>query len=186
MSGLEITFPEEDLQLSNINELEERVVIPSLLANTESRQRLARVFDREVDADLRNNISKVLGSAETVESNYLKNATKLVQNAEYSLALKLIRECLNINPKNGRAIKLLGQCFLGEGKVDQAIQCFKSLISIETSFDSLNMLARAYYQNNDDESALEFYMKALEVQVFDDPTLFEIYKNIGNIYGAVR
>ncbi|MBC86546.1 MAG: hypothetical protein CL677_05140 [Bdellovibrionaceae bacterium] len=163
------------------NRMEVRGTIPSYLGE-ESRQRIIKAFDRESEASVQSGVEQVMGKAQVAEMNLLKNARLLVANTEYDLAMKLIRESLAINSKSGEAIKLLGQCFMGKGKVAEAIRCFRSLVDIETSFDSLSMLASAYYDQGDDHSALDFYMKSLEMQVFDDSLLFDIHKNIGNIY----
>ena len=187
MSGLEQEFFINTNTDESTQPLENSIpptVRPSAVVcfDTEARQRILKAFDKDSERDMQDNINDVMHSAQVAENNYLKNARLLMKNGEYSLALNLIREALSINSKSGDAIKLLGECFLGQGKTQEAIQCFKSLVKIDVSFDSLNMLAKAYYSNGDDNSALDFYMKALEMQVFDDVVLFEIYKNIGNIY----
>ncbi len=140
-------------------------------------------FDKEAsETEIRYGINKVLSSAEAQEDLLLQNADILILNAEYELALTLLKEAIHLNPQQDVTIKKMGQCFMGLGRVEKAIECFKSATVRSKTPSNLALLAKAYYSSGSDEQALEFYLLSLESKGLIPSVEFEVYKNIGNIY----
>lgn len=146
------------------------------------RAQAIKDFDQSVSSELVDGIQFVLNTENEKVREMIKHARALVENGEYSLAQNILRAVLLRNSKNPDAAALMGRCYLGLGNTSDAISCAKSAVSTAENFSSLSLLAEAYYQDGNDESALEFYLKALEQCDLEDMTLFEVYKNLGNIY----
>ncbi|WP_246845821.1 lipopolysaccharide assembly protein LapB [Bdellovibrio sp. ZAP7] len=115
-------------------------------------------------------------------SKYLQNADVLSKHGEYNLALNLLRQACNIDSKNSATLSMLSRCLEKIGKHDEALVALNAWNKVDYGFESLAWLAHALYRMGRDEQALEKYFEALSVLTEEDDQLFEVYKNMGNIY----
>jgi tetratricopeptide (TPR) repeat protein len=140
----------------------------------ELRQQVIQDFDTEVQ-------NEELKKSEA-KNQYLKNANILLKNTEYDYAEVLFRKALAENSKNVEAIIGLGCSFLGRYDVEKALKCFKVSIELEQSPLALSYIGDCYYFKAEDELAIHYYEQAIRGLKYNSQRLFEIYKNIGNVY----
>jgi Flp pilus assembly protein TadD len=112
----------------------------------------------------------------------VKNALILVENREFSLAMNLLRNVLMRKPNDPRALRWLGHCLRETGKLDEAVKCFKGLYAIQGDNEAASLFAEALYLSGKDQQALHVYNELLMKVTNASPELFDIYKNLGNIY----
>lgn len=113
---------------------------------------------------------------------YLLNARILAKHREYKLALNLLREASNRDSHNAETLKLLAFCLEKTNHLPEALIARKTLVSEDYGFESLFGLATVYYKLGRDQEALERYFEALSVLTEENDNLFELYKNMGNIF----
>lgn len=112
----------------------------------------------------------------------LQNALILMENQEAALAENLFRALLNRDSRFPQGIYWLAQCQILMKRFDAAERMARQLTAVRDDFYSRALLAEALYQNYRDADALEQYFKALAHSECDTAKLFEIYKNMGNIF----
>ncbi|MGE3756807.1 MAG: tetratricopeptide repeat protein [Pseudobdellovibrionaceae bacterium] len=112
----------------------------------------------------------------------LANAALLIFHGEIRLAQDLIREALRFDSKHVEAIRMLGTIFVKENKWAQAKHCFEQIVQIEPDDRALANLAEDCYQMGEDEKALNLYLDAMLAATYEKSSLFDIFKNIGNIH----
>ncbi|MCB0367094.1 MAG: tetratricopeptide repeat protein [Bdellovibrionaceae bacterium] len=115
------------------------------------------------------------------EPELLNNAKILLQAREYRLVQSLLRKVLAKNSRHKLAIKWMGDALKGEGHLDEAARCYSELLRIEENTENHLRAAEVYYEMGQDEEALNHYFQALEGLRGEEPELFEIFKNVGNI-----
>lgn len=113
---------------------------------------------------------------------YLKNAQLLMKHQEHNLALRILRQASNRDSKNPITLKLLAQCLDKLGRVEESIIAYKAYAQTDYRFDSLFGYATSLYKLNRDQEALEKYYEALAILTEENGDLFELYKNMGNIF----
>lgn len=109
----------------------------------------------------------------------LFNVDLLIRYHENSLAQDLLRQCLYLNSKQPEALQKLGSLTKQD---NLKMACFKALLIEEDCFENLVHLGHLCYQQGQMLSSKEYYEKALSVITEDHPQLFEVYKNLGNIF----
>lgn len=115
-------------------------------------------------------------------ASYIKHAQVLMKHKEYSLALNLLRQASNIDSKNPVTLNVLANCLENVKKADEALLVRKTLARIDYGFESLFRYATALYKIGRDQEALDKYYEALSVLTEENENLFEVYKNMGNIF----
>jgi tetratricopeptide (TPR) repeat protein len=110
----------------------------------------------------------------------MKNAAILVAAKEYRLATNILRGVLIRRPDHSDALLQMGFCLREEGRLDEALKCFRALA--RQSFEGQVLVAETYYLSERDDLALASYREVLKRVVDNSDLLFEIYKNIGNIH----
>ena len=111
----------------------------------------------------------------------LINAKTLLQHGDKDLARVLVYEGLKLDSKNSAVLKM-AKCFLHPQKELQSlIKIQQQICSTEMSFENYSDLAHLYYQAGLDEKALEKYFESLNLILNESESLFEVYKNMGNI-----
>lgn len=142
-----------------------------------------RDFENEEKFDLKfqseNNRNKILH--DKIEC-YLTNAKLLIKHGDHKLALNLLREASNRDSHNPETIKLLAQCLDNVGRCNEALIAFNALVKIDNCFENLSGLASVLYKLGHDQEALDKYFEALSILSSENEQLFEIYKNMGNIF----
>lgn len=114
---------------------------------------------------------------------------ELVKTAEYHMkendfqeAIDLLQEATYFNQADEEVFISLGQCHMELQNFTEAALVFKKLTEIKESDIGFILLATAYYQGGEDFRALEAYLRALAYADSEAPFLFDIYKNLGNIF----
>lgn len=113
---------------------------------------------------------------------YLLNARILAKHREYKLALNLLREASNRDSHNPDTLKLLAFCLEKTSRFSEALIVRKTLVTDDYGFESLYGFATALYKLGRDQEALDKYFEALSVLTEENEDLFELYKNMGNIF----
>jgi tetratricopeptide (TPR) repeat protein len=126
--------------------------------------------------------TKLLIEAETQLDPILANALILIEHREWEPAKQLLRHLLQVNPYDEDAILWLGHCLREQTDYSSAEQCFRQLARIYPKFTSYFELAEVLYVQQHDEPALATYLMALSCVEHETPMLFDLYKNVGNIY----
>lgn len=116
----------------------------------------------------------------------IRNARILMEAREYRLALNLLRDLLIRAPRHEQGLTCMGLALRELGRYEQALQCFRALAKTERKQEAQLMIAETYYLGERDELALAAYREVLKggpnSQPLGEPSLFDIYKNIGNIH----
>ena len=113
---------------------------------------------------------------------FLKNAETLIKHGEMVLAANLLRQACNIEPTNEVVLDKLAALLEGQNNYSEAIILRRQLMRQNYCFETIYKAAEVTYKMENDEQALQLYYEALSL--IDDTRieLFEIYKNLGNIY----
>lgn len=112
----------------------------------------------------------------------LTNAKLLMKHGEYALALNILRQASNRDSHNPMVLNLLGDCLEQRQKLDEAIIVRKAAINVDYGYETVFKLANLLYKRGEDAPALEKYYDALALVTEENESLFEIYKNMGNIF----
>ncbi len=115
-------------------------------------------------------------------ASYLANARLLMKHKEYSLALNILRQACNKDSKHPVTLNLLGDCLELKHNFSEAMIARRTLVSVDYGFESLFKFATTLYKMNQDEEALNKYYEALSLLTEESDSLFELYKNMGNIF----
>lgn len=114
--------------------------------------------------------------------SYVKNAQVLMNHAEYVLALNLLRQAANIDSHNIVVLNLIAQCLEKRENFSEALLVRKVLVKIDYSFSSLYRYANNLYRLGRDQEAIDKYFEALAILKEENSDLFDVYKNMGNIF----
>lgn len=106
--------------------------------------------------------------------NQINKAFELQQKGQLFEAEKLYTEILNTEPNNANVLNLYGLLKYQIKQFEDAISYIKKALENNYNAYFLENLGRAYYSNNNLESAIEAYKKALEVE----PDNFDIWFNL--------
>lgn len=112
----------------------------------------------------------------------MENARTLMGHKEYSLAISLLRSVLTRAPYFAPAIRKIGICHREMNRMDHALKCFHSLVKVEATSENLILLAETLYVLEKDNEALRVYQTALLDLNIPLAQLFDVYKNLGNIF----
>ena len=110
------------------------------------------------------------------------NAKVLMKHNECSLAVQLLREALQKDSKNPTLLRTMAQGLDTLSRFVEAEKILSVLCIEEVTFANLAMKAHNYYKVGNDELALQSYFEALALVTDDQPELFEVHKNMGNIF----
>ncbi|MEN0060388.1 MAG: tetratricopeptide repeat protein [Bdellovibrio sp.] len=113
---------------------------------------------------------------------YIVNAQVLIKHKEYSLALNILRQASNLDSKNETVLKMLAICLEESSHLHEALLVRQAWAKVTPCFESLQGLATCLYKLNRDQEALDKYYEALTMLTEESESLFEIYKNMGNIF----
>jgi tetratricopeptide (TPR) repeat protein len=136
-------------------------------------------------ATTRENLSEALArfdESDPVIPLLMKNANILVENREHRLAINILRSVLLRQPMHLEAIEQMGICQRELARPEEALKCFRELARFRRDARAMSLVAETLYLMEKDQQALDTYLEVLRQVGSDDQRLFEIYKNIGNIY----
>ncbi|MBX3041666.1 MAG: tetratricopeptide repeat protein, partial [Bdellovibrionaceae bacterium] len=112
----------------------------------------------------------------------LTNAKVLLQAGETHLALNLLRQACSRDSKNPTILRPLAETLEKCGYGEEAMKVRDALSRYDYGFESVFNQAQALYRLNKDAEALNLYYEALSILSDEHPALFEIHKNMGNIF----
>lgn len=112
----------------------------------------------------------------------VQNAKVLMKHNEYKLAIHLLREALQKDSKNAMVLKVMAVGLDALARYQEAEKVLEVLCREEIIFSNLVLKAHNYYKMGNDQNALQSYFEALALVTNDEPELFEVHKNIGNIF----
>ncbi|ASD64839.1 tetratricopeptide repeat protein [Bdellovibrio bacteriovorus] len=115
-------------------------------------------------------------------ANFIRHAQVLMKHREYPLAMNLLREASNKDSKNPATLNMLANCLDKMSRSSEALIVRKTLAQVDYGFESLHGYATSLYKSGRDQEALDKYFEALAVLTDETGTLFETYKNMGNIF----
>lgn len=115
-------------------------------------------------------------------ATYLTNAKVLIAHKEYQLALNLLRQASNNDSKNVMVLSLLANTLEEVGKLQESLTVRSVIERYQSNFDLSYKYAQLLYKLGQDELALNKYFEALSILEEEKAELFEVFKNIGNIY----
>lgn len=115
-------------------------------------------------------------------ATFLSNARVLIKHKEYSLALNILRQASNKDSKHPVTLNLLGDCLEEKHNFSEALIARRALVAIDYGFESLFKYATTLYKMGHDEESLNKYYEALSLLTEEADCLFELYKNMGNIF----
>lgn len=141
----------------------------------ESNLVISSVSENRIENEFSEKIS--ISAAEII-----KNARLLFESGDKSLSNNLLRAYLNRDFKNTIVMQTLASQLESSQKYSESIRIREQILKIDYGFMTVFQLAQSYYLNGDDQLALDKYYEALSILTEEDETLFEIYKNMGNIF----
>lgn len=148
--------------------------------NQRERAQAILEFESEVRAE---KTSRPAVASRPGISELLVNAESLLKAGEKSTAAHLVRQALCLDSRHPEALKKMIRC-LGRQEWDrqQKTVILKTLTQVEPTFENYAFYGQELIEAGDLDGALEAFFEAtLRVQEESD-LLFEVYKNIGNIY----
>ena len=114
--------------------------------------------------------------------HWLKAGSLLNAHNEPALAQKVLLKSLEICPTKIEALEQLFLAFQKRGQSHEALKCAKALVRLEPSSKNYFRMGDCYYQLGEDEQALQAFRAILQSLEYDETLLFDVYKNIGNIF----
>lgn len=115
-------------------------------------------------------------------ASYIQNARVLMKHKEYNLAMNLLRQASNEDSRNPITLGMLATCLENASRLKEALIARKVLAEVDYSFESLYRYGTTLYKLGRDKEALDKYFEALAVLTEESDDLFEVYKNMGNIF----
>jgi tetratricopeptide (TPR) repeat protein len=110
------------------------------------------------------------------------NANVLFKHAENDLGFALVRQALKIDSRHPEVLKQLARFHVTQKNWIFAAKTLEEVVKQDYSFENLAALAESYYLLDRDEEALAKYEEALSILMDTSPSLFNVYKNLGNIF----
>lgn len=149
------------------------------------RRQAVEQFDREFRLDeirARDHRFNLERQIDPALAEGLANARLLFQEGEFQLAQDIYGSALKIDPQNEMAIRGSAECASAQGLHEKAVQILEKLVAKHKTSQNLLLLADELYLLGYNEDALTNYLLALRNSNVPDEELFQIYKNMGNIY----
>lgn len=119
---------------------------------------------------------------EEVQEYFMKNALLLIDGGEYSLARRVLSDVLRKSSNHVEAIRWMGWCFKQEGDLENALKCYRQLAQRRVTEQDLFELGEVYYGLKRDTEAQMAWMDALSQCDAESPRLFDLHKNLGNVF----
>jgi tetratricopeptide (TPR) repeat protein len=111
----------------------------------------------------------------------IQNSKVLIQHREFSLAINLLRQASNIQ-SHPIIFRELTLNLIQLEKWSEANRTCAQWCRSELNFDSVYFRAQIEYQLGLDEKSLQSYFECLSIVDEERIELFEVFKNIGNLF----
>jgi tetratricopeptide (TPR) repeat protein len=121
-------------------------------------------------------------SAPDAMDSFLRAAQACYDKKETVIAQNMYRNILRIDANNEVAIRGAAMSAKALGRVEEAVQILKSLIRVNASSQNKILLANELYNMDFNGEALRWYQEILQDQTLKPDVLFEVLKQIGNLY----
>lgn len=110
--------------------------------------------------------------------------SKIKRSKSYSPAFELedLYVILQNHPNDSVSAMKLVRLLEKRGRLDEALKILKSIVKIDSSFQTVSALGLLEYRMEKDGSALRHLQDALQIAPDEHPELFDIFKALGNIY----
>lgn len=118
-----------------------------------------------------------------------REALTLYNRKQYRDSLMIIQEALDQGAESSEIFYLKGLCELTLGRNKEAVVSLEAAYKrSEQSVDILNLLARAYYRNNQKEESLKSYLKVSEKVALPEALVMvpRIYREAGKHEDALK
>jgi tetratricopeptide (TPR) repeat protein len=112
----------------------------------------------------------------------LRNALLLIDAGEFRLARNVLGDILRRNNNNVEAVRWIGWCFKQEGDLANALKCYEQLVELRVTDQDLFELGEIHYTLGNNREALAAWLDALGQCEEQSPRLFDLHKNLGNVY----
>lgn len=112
----------------------------------------------------------------------LRSALLLIDHGDYRLAKNLLAEHLRQSPNSEQAIRWLGYCLEKSNDFEGARKCYQVMTRIAPSEESYFLLAKLENSMSHYFTAKDNFHWALRHSNPESANLFDIYRNLGNIY----
>lgn len=112
---------------------------------------------------------------------FLQNARVLVKHEEYNLALNLLRQACTLQ-SHELVLGEMTHVLIKLEKWNEAQRVAEQWYQTSAGFSVCFSKAQIEYQLQMDEKSLQSYFEALSFVADTQPEMFEIFKNVGNIY----
>ncbi len=112
---------------------------------------------------------------------FISNARLLSKNGEYDLALNLLRQAFNIQTHEV-IFKEMCSTLISKKSWNEARQIGAKWHQMYPDFESSFVKAQVEYELGLDDQSLQSYFECLSYVADEKVELFDIFKNIGNIY----
>ena len=112
----------------------------------------------------------------------IKNAELLVSTGDYALARNIYKSIISSGERTATGLFGMAQCFLAEGRHDEAARKFEESITYQPSLEAYQRLAQILMQQSKDRQAGETMERALNLKDLPPATRFELHKACGNCF----
>ncbi len=147
------------------------------------------IYEKSLDAPLSSKVYTGRKQSQTSATlvDYTKlalinaNTKTLIQHNEPDQALVLSTQALRLKSDHELSLKLHAEILKLKKKTDDEIKTLQVLLAISPKYEYYAQLGHAYYRQENYDFAENFYILSLSKNIHDEPSLFEVYKNLGNI-----
>lgn len=112
----------------------------------------------------------------------LINAKSLLNKGEVHLAQRLYSVILQSDPQSELAVRGAAECAKTLFQHDEALNILRGLIAQHKTSENYKLLADQLYAMSYLEDSIEAYLRSLQAQDLESQSLFDVYKNMGNIF----
>ena len=103
---------------------------------------------------------------------------------QYAKAMDYFRRALEIQPNHAAALNNLGSCYLEQGQIEEAVACYKKVLSIQPDFaEATTRLAYlSHYTDSDTQVNAEHIKKFLASKHISDKETVHFHFALGMLY----
>lgn len=112
----------------------------------------------------------------------LRNARVLEENGERGLALNMLRVACSWAYSIPEYLRFFADVLMRASLFEEEIRLRERIADTQCDFESLMNKARCLQDLRREEESMNAYYEALALLRDEDPRLFEVYKNMGNIF----
>lgn len=124
---------------------------------------------------------------ENPEFDYLvENAKLLFRHQDQNLGIQLLGRVLHEDSYYPKALEAMQFFFDQKGDYAQCLKIQEQKLKVKYDFEEVASLGHIHYKCHQDQKAKEKYFEALSLVVETSSALFDVYKNLGNIFVRER